>query len=113
MSNTTEPPFLDSLRDVGVSINKSAGRELIPTGKLYISASLENATDEDNNLLRNDYKLKTLIDTYKSLDIGANPTRSGNMLISKFMGITRCRVDLRSPVYYKNVRARFSMWTAW
>ncbi|KAG9693448.1 hypothetical protein KCU95_g6325, partial [Aureobasidium melanogenum] len=89
MSNTTEPPFLDSLRDVGVSINKSAERETIATGKLYISASLENATDEDNNLLRNDYRLKTLIDTYKSLDIGANPTRSGNMLISKFMGITR------------------------
>ncbi|KAG9945982.1 hypothetical protein KCU85_g6850, partial [Aureobasidium melanogenum] len=103
MSNTTEPPFLDSLRDVGVSINKSAGRELIPTGKLYISASLENATDEDNNLLRNDYKLKTLIDTYKSLDIGANPTRSGNMLISKFMGITRkiffsmFTLDLENP----------------
>ncbi|KAH0023892.1 hypothetical protein KCU78_g5262, partial [Aureobasidium melanogenum] len=111
----TEPPFLSCLRDVGASINRFAGHELITPGKLYVSASLDTASDEDNELLRNGYKPKTLIDTHKSLDMGENPTRmgkSGNMQISKFMGITRCRVDLRSPVYYKNVRARLSMWTA-
>lgn len=112
----TEPLFSTTLRDVGASINKFAERELITPGKLYISASLSNATDEDNDLLRNNYKLKTLIDTQQNLDVGANPTRSGksgNLLISKFMGITRCRVDLRSSLYIKNVRARFSWGTVW
>ncbi|KAK6001224.1 hypothetical protein QM012_002555 [Aureobasidium pullulans] len=111
MSNISETPFHSSLRDVGDSINKFAGSELIATGKLYASASLDDATDEDNELLRNEYKLKTMIDTHKSLDIGTNPTRTGNMQISKFMGITRCRVDLRSRTYYKNIMARLSMWT--
>ncbi|KAH0344083.1 hypothetical protein KCU83_g8469, partial [Aureobasidium melanogenum] len=112
----TESPFLTSLRDVGASINKIAGRELIVPGELYVSASLETATDEDNELLCEDYNLKTMISTEQSLDIGANPARtgkSGNILSSKFMGVTRCRIDLRSREYTRNVRARLSYWTVW
>ncbi|KAG9671534.1 hypothetical protein KCU99_g4725, partial [Aureobasidium melanogenum] len=109
-----EPPFLTSLRDVGASIDKIAGRELIATGKLYVSASLDNATDQDHEQLHNDYNLKTVISTEQSLDVGAKPTKigaSGNILSSKFMGVTRCRINLRSAKYTKNVRKRFSYWT--
>lgn len=111
-----EPPFLTSLRDVGASIDKIAGRELIATGKLYVSASLDNATDQDHEQLHNDYNLKTVISTEQSLDVGAKPTKigaSGNILSSKFMGVTRCRINLRSAKYTKNVRKRFSYWTVW
>ncbi|KAG9962171.1 hypothetical protein KCU61_g4953, partial [Aureobasidium melanogenum] len=100
----TESPFLTSLRDVGASINKIAGREFIVPGKLYVSASLETATDEDNELLCEDYNLKTMISTEQSLDIGANPARtgkSGNILSSKFMGVTQPVTDamwVRGPI---------------
>lgn len=112
----TEPPFLSSLRDVGASINKSVGSKLIATGRLYVSAALDNATDEDNKLLRNDYNLKTIVSTEQSLDVGAKPTKigaSGSILSSRFLGITRCRINLRSAKYTKNVRARLSCWNVW
>lgn len=112
----TESPFLGSLRDVGASINKYVGCKVIAPGRLYVSASLDNVTDEDNELLRNDFRLRILIDTHKSLDIGAEPTKigaSGSILSSRFLGITRCRINLRSAKYTKNVRARLSCWNVW
>lgn len=111
-----ESPFDTTLRDVGVSINKLAGRELITPGRLYVSASLDNATDEDNEILRDEYKLKATISTDQKLDIGANPNKigaSGNVVVSKFLGVTRCRINLRSEKYIKNVRARMSVWSMW
>lgn len=111
----TKSPFVTTLRDVGVSINKFANHDFITPGRLYVSASLDNATDEDNEILRDEYKLKTIISTDQKLDIGAPNKigKGGNVVGSKFLGVTRCRNNLRSGKYIRDVRARMSLWSTW
>jgi hypothetical protein len=118
MSDATESAFRTSFRDVGASINRYAGTQLITPGKLYICASLDDATDEDNELLRNQIKLKTIIDTKRKQEPQLDATwitggTTAYIVTTKFLGITRCRINLVSRVYVKNIMAQLSAWTKW
>jgi hypothetical protein len=118
MSEAKISSFQTSFRDVGASINKYAGTQLITPGKLYICASLDDATDAENELLRNGIKVKTIIDTKRRQEQQSDTTwltlgTTGKVVTSKFLGVTRCRVNLVSSVYVKNIMAQLSVWTKW
>ncbi|THW59688.1 hypothetical protein D6D19_06908 [Aureobasidium pullulans] len=116
MSEAALSPFRSSFRDVGASINQYAGAQLITEGKLYICACLDDATDDDNEFLRNDIRLKTIVDTDRKQHrrFDTMPTTNGatgKLAITKFLGITRCGVSLMSKSYIENIMAQLSTWT--
>ncbi|TIA57802.1 hypothetical protein D6C76_10726, partial [Aureobasidium pullulans] len=116
MSEAALSPFRSSFRDVGASINQYAGAQLITEGKLYICACLDDATDDDNEFLRNDIRLKTIVDTDRKQHrrFDTMPTTNGatgKLAITKFLGITRCGVSLVSKSYIENIMAQLSTWT--
>jgi hypothetical protein len=118
MTEAAISPFRSSFRDVGASINKCTGTQLITPCKLYICACLDDATDEDNEFLRNDIRLKTIIDTDRkqgqwSIAMPILGGTTGNIAITKFLGITRCRIRLMSKSYITNIMAQLSVWTKW
>lgn len=118
MSEAAKSSFRSSFRDVGVSINEYAETQLVTPGRLYICACLDDATDEDNEFLRNDTKFKTIVDTDRkhgqslnTIPIVGGTTSSISM--TKFLGITRYRVNLTSKSYVNNIMAQISVWTKW
>jgi hypothetical protein len=118
MSEAIRSPFQTSFRDVGASINKNAGTQLITPGKLYICASLDDATDADNELLRHEIKVKTIIDTKRKQEPQLDATwitggMTANLVTTKFLGVTRCRIKLVTYTYTKKIMAQLSVWTKW
>ena len=118
MLEAAKSPFRSSFRDVGVSINECVGTQLVMPGKLYICACLDDATDEDNEFLRNDTRFKTIVDTDRKQGRPFNtiPTTGGmtsSISMTKFLGITRCRVNLMSKSYINKIMAQLSVWTHW
>lgn len=118
MPEAANLPFQSSFRDVCASINEYAGTQLITPGKLYICASLEDATDADNELLRSEIKVKTIIDTKRKQEQQSDATwlttgPTGKIVTSKFLGITRCRIKLVTYNYAKKIMAQLSVWTKW
>lgn len=118
MSEAAKSSFRSSFRDVGVSINKYAETQLVMPGKLYICACLDDATDEDNEFLRNDARFKTIVDTDRKhgQSAGTTPTMGGttsSISFTNFLGVTRCRVNLTSKSYVNNIMAQLSAWTKW
>lgn len=51
-----------NFRDVGQHINQITGQALLKEGLLYRSARPDNTSSEDRQLLRESYKIKTIID---------------------------------------------------
>jgi hypothetical protein len=101
---------------VAASSNKYAGSQLITPRKLYICASLDDLTNEDNELLRNEIKVKTIINTKCKQEPQLNATwitggTTANIVTTKFLGFTRCHIKLVTYNYAKKTMAQLSVWT--
>ena len=103
-------PSIGHFRDVGASINKRAGKKHLKEGVLYISQPISEATEADSDRLRNEYKIRTVVETLAPKNtfivdpsnISAyKPEHPDNVQITKLLGLTSCRIGLRGFEYNK------------
>ena len=124
MFHVSQSSFIASFQDVGASINACAHRRILAEGTLFLSGPVAEATDEENTLLRDKHKLKSIVNTkhagnsttafnLNADDRSGQISESGSMSISQLLGLTYCWINLRSMPYTKKIMGRLPFLTRW
>ena len=107
-----------TVRDVGIVANGSNQRPFLREGLLFLSSSLEIADSSDNRTMRDDIGIKTLVntDTVGNVYYRIDQKNGGRYIIDeiindKMLGLTSCRVNLRSTQWSQNLLNELPGWT--
>ncbi|CZT22124.1 uncharacterized protein RCC_07993 [Ramularia collo-cygni] len=123
----TEPqlPSIKHFRDVGICINSIAKRRLLAEGRLFVSTSISDTSDAEDEYLRNSLGIRTVVDTAWQKEEEQHLTRTMNTALDKapdvseqrsWLEITRvddrtyCGVKWRRGPYVTQLIEELSTW---